>query len=148
MKQFEDYVAEEAYADDGDLHVPGAKQKKGKVRASLVLGDFRFALLEVAKVGTMGAEKYSPHGWLSVPNGFEEYSEAMLRHWLAEHIETVDPESNLVHAAHLAWNALARLELLIRQERFGVPVCSECGEINAVFVKGCPNPNCEMKVKV
>jgi hypothetical protein len=43
----------------------------------------------------------------------------MMRHWLAETqgIE-LDPDSNLTHAAHLAWNALARLELMIvEQER-------------------------------
>jgi hypothetical protein len=40
----------------------------------------------------------------------------MMRHWLAEQqgIEC-DEESNLRHAAHLAWNALARLELMLRE---------------------------------
>lgn len=98
---------------DGDLHVPGAKQKYGKPRAGLVLGDFRKALLAVSEVGTMGANKYSPHGWLTVPDGFNEYTEAMMRHWLKEGIELSDQESGIPHAAHLAWNALARLELLL-----------------------------------
>lgn len=99
-----------------DLHQPGAKQRTGKPRAHLVLGDFRHALLEVAKVGTFGAQKYTDHGWVSVPNGFDEYSEAMLRHYIAEATDgMIDSETGLLHAAHLAWNALARLELLLRE---------------------------------
>jgi hypothetical protein len=40
----------------------------------------------------------------------------MVRHWLAENqgIEC-DDESNMLHAAHLAWNALARLELMLME---------------------------------
>lgn len=102
---------------DGDLHAPGAKEKEGKIRAGLVLGDFRLALIEVVKVGTMGAAKYSDHGWLGVPNGINEYTEAMMRHWLKESYEHHDPESGLFHEAHVAWNALARLELLLREQR-------------------------------
>jgi len=40
----------------------------------------------------------------------------MMRHWLDESqgIEC-DAESNMLHAAHLAWNALARLELMLKE---------------------------------
>lgn len=97
-------------------HVPGAKLDAGKLRAGLVLGDFAHALAEVAKVGTFGAQKYTDHGWLSVPNGMQRYTDAMLRHWLAEHTHAShDDQTGLLHAAHLAWNALARLELLARE---------------------------------
>ena len=107
-------------------HVPGAKLDAGKVRAGLVLGDFAHALAEVAKVGTFGAQKYTDHGWLSVPNGMQRYTDAMLRHWLAEHTHAShDDQTGLLHAAHLAWNALARLELLAREavlrDRAAVP---------------------------
>jgi len=100
-------------------HEPGAKLDGGKPRPALVLGGFSRALSAVTAVGTFGATKYTPNGWRSVPDGVERYSEAMMRHWLAETqgIE-LDPDSNLTHAAHLAWNALARLELMIvEQER-------------------------------
>lgn len=100
-----------------DQHAPGAKLDGGKIRPGLVLGDFALALQEVSKVGTFGAVKYSDHGWLSVPNGFERYTDAALRHFLKEASgEIIDKDSELFHAAHLAWNALARLELMLRSE--------------------------------
>lgn len=98
-------------------HVAGAKMDAGKLRAGLVLGDFSRALRAIAAVGTFGAAKYTPHGWLEVPSGFERYTDAMLRHWLAEASgEVADRDSDLPHAAHVAWNALARLELMLRTE--------------------------------
>ena len=98
-----------------DQHQPGAKLDALKPRPALVLGGFSRALTAVTEVGTYGASKYTPYGWRSVPEGIERYSEAMLRHWLAEAqgLES-DAESNMLHAAHLAWNALARLELMLR----------------------------------
>jgi len=103
--------------DGKDQHEPGAKLDAGKVRAGLVLGGFSRALLEVSKVGTYGANLYSPYGWTKVENGKERYTDAMLRHFLREEAgEEIDPESNLSHAAHLAWNALARLDLMIREK--------------------------------
>ena len=97
-------------------HEPGAKLDGGKIRASLVLGGFSRALEHVAAVGTYGAAKYSDNGWRSVPNGQERYTDALWRHLLqeAQGLEC-DPESHLFHAAHAAWNALARLELMLQQ---------------------------------
>ncbi len=101
-----------------DPHQPGAKLDAGKLKIGLVLADFANALEAVAKIGTDGAEKYTAHGWLMVPQGRERYTDAMLRHYLKESTEgEMDPSGSL-HAAHLAWNALARLELQLRgQER-------------------------------
>ena len=96
-------------------HQPGAKLDAGKPRPALVLGAFALALQAVVKIGTDGANKYTPNGWLAVPNGIERYTEAKMRHQLAELAgETVDPLSGDLHAAHEAWNALARLELILR----------------------------------
>ena len=101
--------------DGKDQHEPGAKLDAGKVRAGLVIGGFSRALLEVSKVGTYGANLYTPYGWTKVENGKERYTDAMLRHFLRETAgEMRDPESNLPHAAHLAWNALARLDIMLR----------------------------------
>ena len=99
-----------------DQHKPGAKLDTGKVRPALVLGGFARALLEVSKVGSYGAVKYTENGWMEVPNGLARYDDAKLRHWLTEKagIEC-DPDTHLLHAAHEAWNALARLDLMIRQ---------------------------------
>jgi len=96
-------------------HAPGAKLDAGKPRVGLALSGFSHALLEVAKVTTYGAEKYTPNGWVSVPNGVERYTDAMLRHYLAESVDQHDEESGLLHAAQVAWNALARLELMLTE---------------------------------
>ena len=54
---------------------------------------------------------------VSVPNGCERYTDAMYRHLLAEAAgQKCDAESGLAHAAHAAWCALARLELMLRDE--------------------------------
>ena len=95
----------------------GIKHDQGKPRVSLVVHGFARALLEVSAVATFGAEKYSTHGWVSVPNGCERYTDAMYRHLLAEAAgQQCDAESGLAHAAHAAWCALARLELMLRDE--------------------------------
>lgn len=100
-----------------DAHTPGAKLDAGKIRAGLVLGAFPHALRKVCEVGTYGANKYTDNGWLSVPNGHARYTDAMLRHYLSEvGGERCDKDTGIEHAAHLAWNALARLELMLREE--------------------------------
>ena len=94
---------------------PGAKLDAGKNRLGLVLGDFALALEQVGEVGTKGAEKYTAHGWISVENGVDRYTDAMMRHWIEEQKgEALDPQTSLLHAAHLAWNSLARLDLMLR----------------------------------
>lgn len=97
-------------------HIPGAKLDAGKRRMQLVLFGFARALEAVGDVGTFGAEKYTSNGWLHVANGQERYTDALLRHLLREGAdEAADPESGIPHAAHVAWNALARLELMLRE---------------------------------
>ena len=93
----------------------GVKHDEGKVLAGLI-GDFGLALMEVARVGTFGAEKYTRGGWQSVPNGRERYNDAMWRHLLASSEEVIDPESGLEHELHMVWNALAKLELRMRNK--------------------------------
>lgn len=117
-----------------DPHSAGAKLDAGKLMAGLVLGDFARALTEVSRVGTFGARKYTPHGWIEVDDGVARYTDAMVRHYLKENSgESYDPDSGLLHAAHLAWNALARLDLMIRAtEQSGSPVMPEFGEYTLV----------------
>lgn len=98
------------------LDTPGAKADSGKALAGVLL-DFSHALSAVVDVGTMGAHKYSRGGWLSVPEGERRYTDAMLRHLLKHGAgETHDAESGLPHLAHLAWNALAILQLTQRPD--------------------------------
>lgn len=100
-----------------DQHAPGAKLDAGKPRLALVLGNFARALWMVGEVGTYGANKYTPNGWLSVPEWQERYDNALWRHLLKDAMgEQVDQDTELLHAAHLAWNSLARLEKLLREK--------------------------------
>lgn len=95
-----------------DLHTPGAKDDSVKPRTDLVLGGFSRALWEVSQVGTFGANKYTDNGWMEVPNGIERYLSALLRHYFKYRMgEVNDYESGLPHLSHMAWNALAVLEL-------------------------------------
>ena len=97
-------------------HQSGAKLDSGKVRLGLVLLAFGRSLEAVGQVGTYGANKYSDLGWVEVPSGIARYTDALLRHLLAEgRGEASDPQTELLHAAHVAWNALARLDLMLRQ---------------------------------
>lgn len=98
-------------------NTPGAKLDAGKTRTGLVLHGFARALNAVAEVGTYGAEKYTPNGWIEVPDGQARYTDAMYRHLMREAAgECADPDTGLAHAAHAAWNALARLDLMIREK--------------------------------
>lgn len=107
---------EERDPHGADAHSPGAKLDAGKADSSLLLS-FGRALNAVAEIGTFGAKKYTRDGWESVPEGFIRYTAAMMRHLLKEKYEEDDPDSGLLHAAHAAWNALARLELMLREPK-------------------------------
>lgn len=88
--------------DDSDKPIAGA------------LLDFSRALTEVSKLSTFGAAKYSRSSWLEVDNGQERYTDAMVRHLLLEATEDLDPETSINHDVAVVWNALARLELRLR----------------------------------
>jgi hypothetical protein len=69
------------------------------------------ALLELGKVAAYGMAKYGqggPENWREVPDGWNRYYDAAIRHLLAARAgERVDAESGLPHYAHAAWNCLA-----------------------------------------
>lgn len=91
--------------------VIGRKDDTGK--SPVVKGFMEYfptAIAEVARVSEFGAKKYDWGNWRFVDNGAERYTEALGRHLLAP---GTDSESGLEHAAHAAWNAMARLELLL-----------------------------------
>lgn len=97
---------------------PGSKLDAGKNRLGLVLGGFALALQRVGDVGTYGANKYTADGWKTVPDGVERYTDAMYRHLLKEAAgELLDKDTEIHHAAHAAWNALARLDLIMRGQQ-------------------------------
>lgn len=100
-------------------HEPGAKLDAGKSPIMRgVINYFPRALAKVADVSDLGARKYTWGGWEAVPDGFQRYSDAMGRHMVGESVDgPVDPQTGLLHAAQVAWNALARLELLLREAK-------------------------------
>ena len=107
----------ERHLSSDDLHVPGAKDDNGKPMAGVLL-DFSRALQAVVDVGTYGAKKYTRLGWATVPEGSQRYLDAMMRHLLAMDVDPdgLDKETGLPHLAHVAWNALAVLELQARRK--------------------------------
>ena len=110
-------VSKEKDPSGKDQHEAGAKLDAGKRRDGLVLLGFSRALAAVSAVGSYGANKYTDNGWVSVPNGVNRYTDAMLRHLLSEASgELTDKDTGLLHASHVVWNALARLDLMIRGE--------------------------------
>lgn len=99
-----------------DQHAPGAKLDDGKILPWLVLGEFSHALTAVVDVGTKGARKYSPRGWVKVKDGQARYMEAFGRHLLAlGRGEQIDQETGCLHKAQAIWNLMASLELELRE---------------------------------
>lgn len=94
----------------------GQKHDQGKPLAGTIPQYFPRVLLEVAKVSTFGAQKYTRSGWLTVPDGETRYWDAAHRHILASQIEATDPESGLNHLDHAIWNLMAVRELQLRNK--------------------------------
>jgi hypothetical protein len=97
---------------------PGSKLDEGKAPVLQgLLQYFPRALEEVSLVSLKGARKYTWKGWETVPDGIARYGDALGRHLLAEAIEgEFDSDTGLLHASQSAWNALARLELILREK--------------------------------
>jgi hypothetical protein len=110
-----------------DAKTPGAKLDAGKSPVFQgVLQYFPRALEAVAFVSEYGANKYAWKGWEKVQNGINRYANAAGRHILKEAIEGPwdlasmnDPKfpANILHKSQTAWNALASLELYLRENK-------------------------------
>jgi len=106
------------YDDFEHQHQPGVKLDLGK--APIFRGCIAYfprALMHVAKVSEAGAKKYTWNGWRSVPDGFNRYADAQARHAVMATIEDYDEETECLHLAQEAWNALAKLELFLTEEQ-------------------------------
>lgn len=94
-------------------------RKIGKVRMDLVMQDMPRAIESLARVMTWALEEkgYKESDWLHVPNGEQVYSAGLHRHDNKEKRgQEFDDESGLEHAIHTAWNAMARVELILRRK--------------------------------
>jgi hypothetical protein len=103
-----------------DAKTPGAKLDAGK--SPIVQGALAYfprAIMAVANLSQVGAQKYSWKGWETVDDGENRYNNAMGRHIVYEEIEGIWDDgpggSGELHATAIAWNALARLELVLRR---------------------------------
>lgn len=114
LKVHKDFLKSAYKITQEELQKAGKKDDKTKPLVLRgFLQQFPRAIEEVARVSQFGAEKYTWNGWETVPDGTERYSEALARHLLKQ---GDDPESGMSHAAHAAWNAMARLELMLRSK--------------------------------
>lgn len=94
-----------------------------------VLYRFPRSMLEIAKVSAFGTKKHNVHAadrsYMDIPNAFDVYSAAVSRHLINEAIEgpvNLDPnDGGMLHAAQLAWDALARLEIFLRNREQNLP---------------------------
>lgn len=102
-----------------DLNSPGAKADAGKNRVWLFMAGFSRALEEVSKVTTIGAAKYTPNGWVDVPDGQARYMDAFGRHMLklgsGELMDDGVTGTGCYHKAAMIWNLLAAFELELRE---------------------------------
>lgn len=94
------------------------KQKAAKVPVwQGVFAYFSAALHAVGAVSRFGAGKYNDGKFPTEWRNYEPvvYADALARHITDENKsgDLYDTESNMLHAAHEAWNALARLEKLL-----------------------------------
>lgn len=100
----------------------GAKLDAGKV--AVVRGGLHYfprALRSVAELSCIGAKKYSWKGWASVSDGIHRYSDALGRHELRieDDFTRRDDDTGVLEATAVAWNAMARLELILRKMEKG-----------------------------
>lgn len=104
----------------------GIKYDDGKLRLAEMMVDFKLPMEELCKVWTFGANKYSKSNWKKVDNGRDRYTNALMRHLLAEEDNLYDEESNLLHASHIAFNALARLYFILGKTKSDTEIDDIC----------------------
>ena len=90
--------------------------KDGSGKDDRADGKLRWDLLplaeieDIVRVYTEGAKKYADNSWQNIPDGFERYRAALLRHMTAYMKgERYDKETGLMHLAQICWNAIALL---------------------------------------
>ena len=93
----------------------GIKYDTEKLRMAEMITDFAPELEELCKIWTFGVNKYGKGNWKLLKNGKERFSNALIRHLIEESKDLYDKETKLIHAAHIAFNAIARLHYVIKE---------------------------------
>lgn len=82
----------------------GIKYDTDKVRMELVPMS---TIKHIGEILTYGAKKYSDNSWKELPNFWQRYKGALLRHLTAiDEGELIDNESGLPHIDHVLCNAM------------------------------------------
>lgn len=97
-------------------YIGAKKYDSGKTRFDLVPIE---CIEYLAKIYTMGANKYGDNNWQGLDNFQDRYYSALMRH-LAAHRkgEYRDEESGYFHIGHAAWNAIALLWHTLQEEGY------------------------------
>lgn len=114
-----DEAAHKVYVEPVVADATKEGRKIGKVRMDLVMQDMPRAIEALARVMTWALDEkgYKESDWLHVPDAINKYSGGMHRHDNKEKRgQEFDEESGLEHAIHTAWNAMARVELILRKK--------------------------------
>ena len=100
--------------DDGK----GKKYDNGKPMIGTLVRVFPLALEALGSVIEFGTHKYpQPDNWKKVEGAKYRYLDSLMRH-MVKHYKgmELDEETNKPHLAHMAWNALAILELYLMEK--------------------------------
>lgn len=95
----------------------GKKYDSNKPMVGTILRVFPYALTAIGMCIQFGTKKYpDPNNWKKNQNALVRYNDSLVRHltkYFAGH--PLDEETKLPHLAHVAWNALAILELYLME---------------------------------
>lgn len=89
----------------------GLRYNQGKIRYDLIPPD---ALEVLARIFTMGAQKYAPRNWEKGFNWMECYASLMRHAQEWNKGVDVDDESGEPHMGHVMWNAMALTAFYLR----------------------------------
>lgn len=94
----------------------GIKYDNGKPMVGTLVEIFPNALMEVGKCIEYGTHKYPDvHNWEKLDGAMRRYQDALMRHLIKHNLGIrEDDESHILHLSHMAWNALAILELYMK----------------------------------
>lgn len=112
-------LSEEIIQPDGNEDANkggGLPGKDGTGKDDRADGKLRWDLLplaeieDIVRVYTEGAKKYADNSWQDIPDGFNRYLGATMRHLVAyTKGERFDSDTGCMHLAQVVWNAIAML---------------------------------------
>jgi hypothetical protein len=105
-------------AKEGEVEITSGPfiGKDGSGKNDRADGKLRWDLLplaeieDIVRVYTEGAKKYADNSWQDIPDGFNRYLGATMRHLVAyTKGERFDSDTGCMHLAQVVWNAIAML---------------------------------------